>query len=141
MQIHKMAVQKFWKKLSVLENIEPYKYIMKTACSTFSQLSIVVHKVPHGVKKKCLAVGPVRNKAVVEKVIGLYLNSTKLMAKLITEYTSFNHVDEHYAYTLPHGDDVTFDNNVLDADDDKLGDSDEVMEVEDENMPCFNSIT
>ncbi len=43
-------------------------------------------------------------------------------------------------YTLPQGDDVTADNNVLDADDDELGDLDEVMDVEDENMPHFDSI-
>ncbi len=42
--------------------------------------------------------------------------------------TSFNHVHEHYTYTLPQGDDVTVDKNVLDAnDDDELDDSDEVM--------------
>ena len=55
--------------------------------------------------------------------------------------TSFNHVDEHYAYTLPHGDDVTADNNVLDPDDDQLDDLDEVMQVEDDKMPRFDSIT
>ncbi len=41
--------------------------------------------------------------------------------------TSFNHVYEHYTYTLPHGIDVTANNNVLDADDDELDDLDEVM--------------
>ncbi len=44
-------------------------------------------QAPHGVKKKCPAVGPVRNKTATEKVIGLYLNRSKLTAKLITEYT------------------------------------------------------
>ncbi len=43
-------------------------------------------------------------------------------------------------YTLPQRDDVTAVNNVLDADDNKLDDSNEVMEVEDENMPGFDSI-
>ncbi len=134
------------------------------------------------------------DKTVAEKVIGLYLNRTKLTEKLISEYTygvtgnharavpkreryfnaedvlamcgfmrvvdkdfkvnneiiklvvltlfkSFNHADQYYTYTLPQGDIVTADNNVLDADYDQIDDLDEVMEVEDENMPCFNSIT
>ncbi len=44
-------------------------------------------------------------------------------------------------HTLPQGYNVTADNNVLDADDDKLDDLDEVMEVEDENIPYFDSVT
>ncbi len=69
------------------------------------------------------------------------LNNEIAESASLTVLTSFNHVDEHYTYTLPQGDDVTADNNILDAGDDELDDLDEVMEVEDENMPCFNSIT
>ena len=59
----------------------------------------------------------------------------------LTVLTSFDHVDEHYTYTMPQEDDVNADNDVLDDDDDDLDDSDEVVEVEDENMPRFDSIT
>ncbi len=49
--------------------------------------------------------------------------------------------NEHYTYTLPQGDNVTADNNVLGVDNDELDDSDEVVEIEDENMARLNSIT
>ncbi len=49
--------------------------------------------------------------------------------------------DEYYTYTLPQRYDGTADNNVLDADADELDDLDKVMEVEDDNMLRFDSIT
>ena len=69
------------------------------------------------------------------------VNNEIVEPAVLTVLTSFNHVNDHYTYTLPQGDYVTAVNNVLDADDDKLDDSDEVMEVGDENMPRLNSIT
>ncbi len=59
----------------------------------------------------------------------------------LTVLTSLDHVVEHYTYTIPQEDDVNADNDVLDDDDGDLDDLDEVVEVEDENMPHFDSIT
>ena len=69
----------------------------------------------------------------------LKVNNEIAKPAALTVLKSFNLVDGHY--TLQQGDDLTSDYNVLDDDDDKIDDLDEVMEVDDENMPCFNSIT
>ncbi len=55
--------------------------------------------------------------------------------------SSSSPIDDHYTYTLPQRYDGTADNNVLDADADELDDLDKVMEVEDDNMLRFDSIT
>ena len=51
-------------------------------------------------------------------------------------------INEHYTYIFPQRYyDGTVDNDILDADADELDDLDKVMEVEDDNMLCFDSIT
>ncbi len=71
----------------------------------------------------------------------LEVNNEVAEPAALTVLTSFNHVNEHYTYTLPQVYNVNADNNGLDADDNELDDLNEVMEVEDKNMPHFDSIT
>ena len=54
---------------------------------------------------------------------------------------SFQQIDEHYTYTLkPNGSEIDAIDNV-DEDEGNEDESDEVLEVDIENQPCFDTIT
>ncbi len=112
---------------------------MRAACRTFSHLSPSVHEVPLCLRERCFNAEDVLDVCGFMRVVdnAFEVNNEINKPVALTALPSFNYVNEHYTYTLPQGDDIT---DVLDADDNALDDSYEVMEVEDENMPCFDSI-
>ncbi len=139
------------------EDTETWQYIMWTACKCFPHLSRVVWRKNNGAL--------ITTKDHVVKVMGKYLTSMTMVAKLITEYTHgvrgsdkvvlkcnrlFEptdvldmcgyHISVHYTYTLLRTDEENNEDANVEMDvevnsDDKANDLEEGTVEQDENEP------